>query len=155
MPRSRSWSDADLTKAVSSSIMIKDVIACLGLTVCAGNYPRIHSAIKRLHLDISHMTGSSNKGGIWGGARPLQDIMVKNSTYTSAFHLKNRLLKAGVFENKCSECGQIPEWRDKPLIMILDHINGDRYDNRCNNLRLLCPNCNTQQHTFCRRKSSL
>ena len=155
MSRSRGWSDNDLVKAVSSSMMIKDVIAKLGLTVCAGNYPRIHTVIKRLHLDTSHMTGSSNKGGIWGGAKPLQAIMVKHSTYTSAFHLKNRLLKSGIIENKCFECGQLPEWKGKPLIMILDHINGDKYDNRRINLRLLCPNCNTQQHTFCRRKSSL
>lgn len=36
--------------------------------------------------------------------------------------------------------------------MQLDHINGDHYDNRLNNLRIVCPNCHTQTNTFSSRK---
>jgi 5-methylcytosine-specific restriction endonuclease McrA len=32
--------------------------------------------------------------------------------------------------------------------MILDHINGIKNDSRLLNLRLLCPNCNSQTATF-------
>lgn len=32
--------------------------------------------------------------------------------------------------------------------MQLDHINGDHYDNRLENLRIVCPNCHTQTGTF-------
>jgi hypothetical protein len=37
------------------------------------------------------------------------------------------------------------KWNDKPLIAILDHSNGNRFDNKPNNLRFLCPNCDSQQ----------
>ena len=35
-------------------------------------------------------------------------------------------------------------WNGKPLPLILDHINGNADDNNTNNLRLLCPNCDSQ-----------
>lgn len=48
---------------------------------------------------------------------------------------------------KCSICGQEPIWNGKPLIMILDHINGIHTDDRLENLRWVCPNCNYQLET--------
>lgn len=38
-------------------------------------------------------------------------------------------------------------WNRAKLGLILDHINGVSGDNRPKNLRLLCPNCNSQQST--------
>jgi hypothetical protein len=35
--------------------------------------------------------------------------------------------------------------------MVLDHINGVPNDNRLENLRFLCPNCNSQTDTFAGR----
>lgn len=48
---------------------------------------------------------------------------------------------------KCSECG-INSWRDKPISLECDHIDGDGTNNRLNNARLLCPNCHSQTDTF-------
>ncbi|HLP94965.1 MAG TPA: HNH endonuclease signature motif containing protein [Saprospiraceae bacterium] len=38
-------------------------------------------------------------------------------------------------------------WNGKELNLILDHIDGVAGDNRPENLRFLCPNCNSQQVT--------
>ena len=47
----------------------------------------------------------------------------------------------------CSECN-LDEWRGKKIVLILDHINGDPSNNLPANLRLLCPNCDSQMPTF-------
>src|SRR4030042_2391085 len=38
-------------------------------------------------------------------------------------------------------------WNDKPIKLILDHRNGNNSDNCTKNLRLLCPNCESQLDT--------
>ena len=48
----------------------------------------------------------------------------------------------------CSICNQPPEWMGKPLTMIVDHIDGNAGNNMPENLRLLCPHCNSQTPTF-------
>ena len=37
-------------------------------------------------------------------------------------------------------------WNDKPLRPILDHVSGNSRDNSPENLRFLCPNCDSQNH---------
>ena len=45
-------------------------------------------------------------------------------------------------------CDQTSEWNNKPLVMILDHIDGDASHNTRDNLRCVCPNCDSQLDTY-------
>ncbi|HEY5531710.1 MAG TPA: hypothetical protein VIK22_06880, partial [Candidatus Anoxymicrobiaceae bacterium] len=96
------------------------------------------------HIDISHMKGQGwskeEKLESFGWNRiPLEEIMVKNSTYTNTHLLKMRLIAAGLKKPACEACG-LAWWNGKRISLELDHINGDRFDHRLENLRLLCPN---------------
>lgn len=48
---------------------------------------------------------------------------------------------------QCEECG-ITEHNGKPITFQIDHINGDRRDNRHENLKIVCPNCHSQTSTY-------
>ena len=48
---------------------------------------------------------------------------------------------------RCNICN-VTDWLDKPITLIVDHIDGDASNNFPINLQLLCPNCNSQTPTF-------
>lgn len=145
-----SWTDEELTQAVRECRYMCDVLKRLGLTVRPGNYETVRAHIGRLNLDTSHFL--KNKGS--RGHTPLvpyEELFCEKCQH--ARHIvKNRLIKEKLLPYRCAICG-IVEWRGEQLSLVLDHINGVNNDNRLENLRFLCPNCNAQQPTFCRGKA--
>ena len=83
----------------------------------------------------------------WKDKFPLEAIMVENSSYPR-HRLKARILEENLIEYRCSCCDIGPEWNGKPMPLILDHINGINNDNRLENLRFVCSNCDTQLPTY-------
>lgn len=48
----------------------------------------------------------------------------------------------------CAICGCEQTHNGKPLTFVLDHIDGDASNNRRENLRCICPNCDSQLDTY-------
>lgn len=58
--------------------------------------------------------------------------------------------------NRCEieGCG-LSMWLGKDIVLIVDHINGNPGDDRPENVRLICPNCNSQTDTFSGRNKGM
>lgn len=153
----RTWTDTQITEAVLASHSIASVARALGLKPNGGSYKTIKAHIARLNLSTEHFTGQAwNSGASYVPPRAKQDlaaILVENSTFTSSWHLKRRLLAEGVLEYRCAACGKTEvhnPFTDTvvPVPLELDHINGVNTDNRLENLRLLDPICHSFTDTY-------
>lgn len=141
-----------LKEALENSASIRQALFKAGIMPEGGNYATVHKLIKELNIDVSHMTGQGwNKGDKLGLAGmntiPLEKILIKGSTYTHTARLKKSLVEAGLKSSVCENCG-LEIWMGKPVPLELNHINGDRFDHRIENLQLLCPNCHAQTPSY-------
>lgn len=82
---------------------------------------------------------------------PLKEILAGLHPNYPGKELKKRLLKAGLLKNKCDLCGLEGEWQGQPIVMAMDHKDGDNTNHRLENIRMLCPNCHSQSETYCGR----
>lgn len=149
-PREGRNTDDDLREAVRSSESLAEVLRKLGLRAAGGNYDLLKRRIDALNLDTSHFNGKAwlrGKKNPFVNERSLEEILVQDSTYVSTQNLKTRLIREGIFEHRCVSCG-LDTWLDRKIPLEIDHINGDRRDNRLENLRLLCPNCHALTATY-------
>jgi hypothetical protein len=80
---------------------------------------------------------------------PIEELLVAGRPRNRG-HIRQRLLKAGLKEERCERCG-LDEWMGAPLRVTLHHVNGDQHDHRLENLQFLCPNCHSQTPNFAGR----
>lgn len=147
--KSRKWNRESLINAVGESFSIRQVIKKVGLVPAGGNYEQIKKYIKLYRINSSHFRGKGWSKGLVGIGKPrlpIEKILVKDSGFQS-YKLKNRLFKDKVKKPVCEICGWAERTIDGRIPLELDHINGDRHNNRLENIRILCPNCNSLQST--------
>jgi ribosomal protein S27E len=157
LPRKRTWTDEQFVAAVQRGRSVRSVLQALGLHATGANYKTVKDAVARLGLDTSHWKGQGYLRGLnhnFSKRIPLEAILVADSTFHNLTHLKSRLIRSELLDVRCAICG-LTEWLGKPIALVLDHINGINNDHRLQNLRLLCPNCNSQQETFAGRNKRL
>ena len=140
-------------KIISDSFSIKEVLIKINDPIKLMDYRNFNKFINKYKINIKHFkpyeTVISKLMEINLEKKiPLELILTENSSYNRT-HLKNRLYKAGLKERKCELCGQGEEWHGRHMSLILDHINGIPNDNRLENLRIVCANCNATLDTHC------
>jgi len=140
-----------LTEAVANSISIADVLRYLGIPFSGGSHAHISRRLKQLGIDTSHfrrVAPNRGKPSAWR-LTPEQILVVSSpgSPRPKPSVLRRALREIGVL-HVCGTCGIGAEWNGIPIVLHVDHINGNWHDNRKENLRFLCPNCHSQTPTF-------
>lgn len=131
---------------VKESYSIAEVIRKIGLRVAGGNFNTISKYIQLYNIDVSHFRGKTwNKGMSLTDYAAINkfDSILKKGSNIKTCTLKERLIAEGLKEYKCEGCGNCGIWMGKKMTLELHHINGDHFDNRLENLQILCPNCHS------------
>lgn len=135
------YTNDELEILVQASTSYRDLARKLGYsTSCSGD------TIKNLqkwtqNFDCSHFNTKNSNNKL-----DLKEIFIEKSK-VSQKQLRKYYLREEYTEYVCAICKQEPFWQGKPLTLILDHINGINNDDRLENLRWVCPNCNQQLET--------
>lgn len=129
---------------------INQILHILGKKGTNEYYRQITKILEDNNVDTSHFASNERIEQPNSSKLETKDYLVCGSAIASS-KLRNRLLKEGLKEHKCERCGRT-EWEGEPIPLQLHHINGDRTDNRLENLQLLCPNCHTLTDNYCGRK---
>jgi len=134
------YSKEELQSIVNNNTSYTRCLQQMGYTCITGETcTKLQNLLKELNIDTSNLDNQKH------ASRRKQlsndEIFSENSTVHQST-LRRHYLE--LYPNdKCSICGNSKIWRGQELSMILDHINGSNHDNRIENLRWVCPNCNS------------
>ena len=148
-----------LAEVVSKSYSVQDVMRKLGLNLAGGTHCHLTRRIKQFNLDTSHFLpfGKANAGTVHhGGSDKLHfsTILVRDRLHgrkEPTIKLRRAMLESGI-PHRCADyrcpLHKRPEWIDRPIVLQIDHIDGDWLNNERDNVRFLCPNCHAQTPNF-------
>ncbi|MER7831667.1 HNH endonuclease signature motif containing protein [Streptomyces sp. NPDC095602] len=143
-----------LAAAAARVTTMAALLRALGLPDTGGGRARVRRALDAYGISTAHFTGRGHgRGTVAANRKPAAEILRRRepgSARTPTRMLRRALDEAGV-ARVCDACGTGDVWQGRRLVLEIDHVNGDRLDNRRENLRYLCPSCHSQTGTFSRR----
>ena len=137
-----SYSKDDFAKIVANSTNYAECMRNLGYTsISSKSVALLKQRIKEDNLSTEHFQMNIRPRI----TRTEENVFCENSTADQS--TLRKFYKQKYPPEHCSICNCINEWNGKTLNLILDHINGNNKDDRLENLRWVCPNCNSQLET--------
>jgi len=128
------YTRALLTEAVANSFSISGVLRYLEIPLAGGTHAHISRKIKRFGIDTSHFgrreAPNRGKPSPWRlAAEQVLVVRSPGSRRPKPSLLRRALRESGVLY-ACQACGIKAEWNGKPIVLHVDHVNGDWLDNR-------------------------
>jgi hypothetical protein len=120
---SRTWSDEDKKKK----------------SISAKNSEKVKISNKNRPKDFWIKIGEKRK------ENHRKEILQSNYDDLSFNRLRYRILYEQ--DNKCNCCG-LSEWLNEPIILELEHKDGNHFNNERSNLEMICPNCHSLTNTW-------
>lgn len=127
---------------------ISDALRFLGLNPNSGMRKKYKSVCVGFGIPVPEYDYKSAKHSLKASTADPSKIFVRGSIEISGTRLKKYMIRFHNIDDTCVVCGLGPTWNGSPLVLQVDHIDGDRLNNVITNLRILCPNCHTQTPTF-------
>lgn len=119
------------------------MLSKLGYSTQSGNnHKTLKDRLQYYDISVEHFRYTKAKTD-WTD----EEIFCENSKVSQS-KLRRTFKEREFVPYQCSICGQEPFWNGKPLTLTLDHQNGKNRDNRVENLRWVCPNCDRQLDTY-------
>ena len=130
----------ELLNVIARSNSLSQILRNIGLKSSGGSLTVLK---RRLAIDGIRYTNTK----IESDPIDISNLFVKGSKHCRTT-LRKYVLKLGLKKYTCAICDIDPVWNSKPLALRLDHIDGDNSNNCLNNLRFVCPNCDSQLSTY-------
>lgn len=145
----------DLQKIVDESHSFKQIIERFNLANASGNYRTLRQALRVNQINLSKFLENKK---LYKSEKQIKRIVSDENLFSenSSYYretVKQRILQKKLIPYSCSKCKMEDVWCGEKIVLVLDHINGINNDNRLENLRFLCPNCNSQTDTFTGRNN--
>lgn len=144
------YSKEEVGQAVEKSRCYSEVFKNLGIRLNGGSYPWIKKMIGKFGLDTSHFLSKAELQKI--AVARIHKANLETLDYSkplpNGYRLKSSRLQCYLKHNnvkhECSVCG-LSEWMGKEIVLDIDHVDGDCFNNALSNLNYLCPNCHRQK----------
>jgi len=138
----------NLEEIVKLSYNSKNCLENLGWNINGSNYVKLKKLIEKFKINTEHFKTQAQLSREYTNKSKNINRFTVNSDFSRGC-VKKHIIKNKLLPYECLMCKNDGNWMGKNFSLILDHINGVNNDNRLENLRFLCPNCNATLDTHC------